>query len=924
MPFGAGHRIGRYEIRSLIGAGGMGEVYLAHDTKLERKVALKVLLGTATSSEDRLRRFAQEARAASALNHPNIATVYDVDVEDGTRYISAEFVEGETLRVRLRRERLPVTEALRIATQVADALAAAHREGIVHRDIKPENILLRPDGYVKVVDFGLAKLTETAGESQQTEVATRAAHNTDAGVVLGTVAYMSPEQARGLRVDQRTDVWSLGVVFYEMVTGRRPFDGPTSSDLIARILHNDPPKVAPLVPEATGEIELVLETALAKDVDERYQTARDFLNALKRVRRHLDAEAEHRRATPSAAPGSGTVSSPTLTPAPSDAVSDAAPSSSAVRTQSSVEIITNELRRHRTALLAACVGLLAVIGFGGYAAYRGFQRPRPLPFEHFKVTRLTTTGRVADATISPDGRYVALTLFDNEGASLWVRQVKTDGLVNIVPTAPGRYTGITFSPDGEYVYYVRREPEMSIATLYQAPVLGGTSQKVLEHIDSKVTFSPDGTEMAYLLEKDGSSVMVAKSDGTRVRRVATATPPASFPNDDFYSCTGPAWSPDGHSIAATIVENNVSAVALIDPVSGNFRRVGSKRWYQMCRLGWLADSSAVLASAKEGPGSALQVWLLPTNGDPPRQITSDTNNYLTVGATASGTAFVTVQGSVTGDVWVAPDGDAARATKVTDSEGSAGGLAGLAWTPDGRLVYVNASNTGAELWIMNADGSGKRRILANGSSNVGPEVSPDGKALVFMSDREGHMDVWRTSLDGNDAQRITKTDVEVASVSITPDSQTVIYGDVHDQIWQIPIAGGTPRKITDRTWSAVVSRDGQSFVAMYRNPETAPVRIAIYPFQGGTPSRVLDVPKMFNGDNGVLSWGPDGRTLQFLGTRDGVTNVWNLDPATGVTTQVTHFATAWMFDFRWSPDGRKLAVSRGIGHADAVLVSETR
>ena len=201
MPLDAGHRFGRYEIRSLIGAGGMGEVYLAHDTKLERKVALKVLLGSATSSDDRLRRFAQEARAASALNHPNIVTVHDVDVEDGTRYITTEFVDGETLRARLRRGRLPLIDAVRIASQVADALAAAHREGIVHRDIKPENILLRPDGYVKVVDFGLAKLTEPAGDSDETQVATRVAHDTDAGVVLGTVAYMSPEQARGLRVE---------------------------------------------------------------------------------------------------------------------------------------------------------------------------------------------------------------------------------------------------------------------------------------------------------------------------------------------------------------------------------------------------------------------------------------------------------------------------------------------------------------------------------------------------------------------------------------------------------------------------------------------------------------------------------------------------------------------------------------------------
>ena len=251
-----------------------------------------------TTSEDRLRRFSQEARAASGLNHPNIVTVHDVDVHDGTHYITTEFVEGETLRGRLRRGRIPLSEALQIATQVADALAAAHREGIVHRDIKPENILLRPDGYVKVVDFGLAKLADDGADHGETLAPTRAVVETDAGVILGTVAYMSPEQARGLPVDARTDVWSLGVVLYEMIAGRRPFDGPTSSDIIALILQRDPPKLAPFTPEATGEIELVVETALAKDVDERYQTARDLLNALKRVRKHLDTDAEIDRALP--------------------------------------------------------------------------------------------------------------------------------------------------------------------------------------------------------------------------------------------------------------------------------------------------------------------------------------------------------------------------------------------------------------------------------------------------------------------------------------------------------------------------------------------------------------------------------------------------------------------------------------------------
>jgi eukaryotic-like serine/threonine-protein kinase len=383
MGLESGHRLGRYEIRSLIGSGGMGEVYLAHDTKLERKVALKLLLARYTTSEDRLGRFAQEARAASGLNHPNIVTVHDVDVDDGTHFISTEFVEGETLRSRLRRGRLPLSEALQIATQVADALAAAHREGIVHRDIKPENILLRPDGNVKVVDFGLAKLAEDGAGPAETMAPTRAVIETDAGVVLGTMAYMSPEQARGLPVDSRTDVWSLGVVLYEMIAGRRPFDGPTSSDIIALILQRDPPKLAPFAPEATGEIELVVETALAKDVEERYQSARDLLNALKRVRKHLDTDAEIDRALPPEMRAGSASSDVRMPSATSDGPTPAAHPS---RTISSAEVLAGEIKRHKTVVAATLALLVMGLAATGYWAYRRLGHGQaPAPFEHFKT-----------------------------------------------------------------------------------------------------------------------------------------------------------------------------------------------------------------------------------------------------------------------------------------------------------------------------------------------------------------------------------------------------------------------------------------------------------------------------------------------------------------------------------------------------------
>ena len=665
MPLGTGHRLGRYEVLSLIGAGGMGEVYLAHDTKLERKVAIKVLLGSATTSDDRLRRFAQEARAASALNHPNIVTVHDVDVEDGTRYITTEFVDGETLRARLRRGRLPLIDAVRIASQVADALAAAHREGIVHRDIKPENVLLRPDGYVKVVDFGLAKLSEPAGDSDETQAATRVAHDTDAGVVLGTVAYMSPEQARGLRVDQRTDVWSLGVVLYEMVTGRRPFEGPTSSDIIAMILHKEPPKVAPLVPEATGDLELVLETALAKDVDERYQTARDFLNTLKRVRRHLEADSESRRALPSDPAGASAVlptpppsSSPMLTPAPDSANElqrrDHQPGAATAQDDGSGRrrrTRRRDCRRRLRRLPAAGAEQRA-------AAVRALQDHAP---DHERTRpRCDGLPRRAVRGAQRGGRHGAEPL-GAAGQDRQQRQHRADRAGDLP------WAGVLARRGLRLLRRPRSAESHGESVPDSRPGRHATARARRHRHEPHVFAGWHSTGLHTRYPKEHStSVVVANIDGSGERRLATVISPDFFPIDPNER-TGPAWSPDGRSIAAPKWNSTGVVVAVVDVADGSIRKLATKTWYNLRRVGWLADSSAILAAAAENSASYLQhqVWAIPVSGAAPRKITNDLNDYAGMSTTTAGGAFVAVQLSGSAAVWVAPGGDALRATAIT-------------------------------------------------------------------------------------------------------------------------------------------------------------------------------------------------------------------------------------------------------------------
>nr|MBA2737339.1 serine/threonine protein kinase [Pyrinomonadaceae bacterium] len=293
MTASIGAKLGRYKIHSAIGAGGMGEVFLAEDTRLGRKVALKILPHQFTVNEDRLHRFEQEAIAISALNHPNIITIYEIGESDGTNYIAVEFIDGKTLRESISERSLSLSNALNIAVQVAEALSAAHRAGIIHRDIKPENIMIRPDGYVKVLDFGLAKLTEK--RNSDLDGAARKLAETNPGVLMGTMKYLSPEQARGKDVDTRSDIFSFGIVLYEMIAGRVPFDGESMPDVWAAILNREPASIRGLMPEVSLEVEEIIDKTLRKNRDERYQTAEDLLFDLKATQKRLEFEAEFKR-----------------------------------------------------------------------------------------------------------------------------------------------------------------------------------------------------------------------------------------------------------------------------------------------------------------------------------------------------------------------------------------------------------------------------------------------------------------------------------------------------------------------------------------------------------------------------------------------------------------------------------------------------
>jgi eukaryotic-like serine/threonine-protein kinase len=506
MTLEAGTRVGKYEIKQLLGAGGMGEVYLAHDTELRRPAALKFLPAEVAADARRLERFGREALAASALNHPNIVTVYDIgQTSDGRRFFATEFVDGATLREHLKAHPLKLTDMLDLAAQVAAALVEAHGQGIVHRDVKPENVMVRRDGYVKVLDFGLAKLTGgPAAGGVDTEAATRALAPTGAGTVLGTVSYMSPEQSRGEEVDARTDVWSLGVVLYEALTGHLPFRGKSASHTIVAIQDAEPPPLSAYLPEVPDLLQEIVSDALAKDREARL-TTRQMLAKLQRLKRRVDAGAHLDHSVPPNATGPGLE----VTGGRLHTVSHAGSTASSAR---------------RVWLFAgfgavACAALLAGLGFVVYRYVRGGQAPPQAGARaSMKITTLTDSGRARDAVISPDGRLVAYVSADGARQSIHLRQVVEPSDKEIVPAAPDtHYWGLTFSPDGNYLHYLARAGTGPVSDLYRVPLLGGAARRLNHDVNSAVAFSPDGRRFAFVRDdaktKD-STIVVSEAHGT--------------------------------------------------------------------------------------------------------------------------------------------------------------------------------------------------------------------------------------------------------------------------------------------------------------------------------------------------------------------------------------------------------------------------
>lgn len=725
-----GKDLGGYRVESLLGAGGMGEVYLAREVTLNRKAALKILPRHFVADAERAERFRREAWALSALNHPNLITIYEVGESLGLNFIAMEFVEGHALRALVERG-LKLKESLSFASQVAEALSAAHRAGVVHRDVKPDNIMVRADGYVKLLDFGLAKLTEAPAEGD--------AARTRAGAAMGTLAYMSPEQASGEAVDQRTDIWSLGVVLYEMVTGLQPFDSGDRRATVNAILSGGATPASELNPTLPSELDSILDKALEKDRDLRYQTAADFRADLKRLLRTIDS-----------GPGSGREG--TL-------ARSARPKPSSLRLFLVIAALT---------LAAATVAVWRV------------PKPRPSPADWTRATHVQLTdqpGTEYFPTLAPDGRSFVYASRANGNWDLYLQRVGGRNATLLTPDTASEESQPSFSPNGDRIAFrSSREP----AGIYVMEATGENVRLVVPE-GFHPSWSPDGKELVYST--------VGHDIPTTRTTVPSAVWVVSLENGSKRLLTQadalqPSWSPNGQRIAYWFMPPNVgrSDIATI-PSSGGEPVVvttdAATNWNPV----WSPDGKFLYFASDRG--GSMSFWRVAideetgrVSGEPEPVVTPSTfNRHLSF--SLDGRRLLYVQTSQQSNIRAV--GFDAKSEKVLGepfwvTRGDRQ-ITRPELSPDGRQFVMRVQRrTQDDVALVNRDGGGWRDITNDKFFDRYPRWSPDGRRLVFTSDRSGNYEIWTVNADGTNMRQHTFESERGASLPLwSPDGGRILF-----------------------------------------------------------------------------------------------------------------------------------------------------